>query len=214
MAPSPSCHSIGLGDSDLQLVATARGHAGSFLRVLTAPLGLTDNLVLQLDVEGVLSDDAMPLTLYNADRGIQGSRACSYLSVEQTPSSIEQTFDQKFAQFANGSAAVFRAYNSVGAPLPGLNVSLVSGGGFGFLIMNDAFGSPTFNWGSGDVTFLAERGGTAAYAMGQALTGGVYQYGLPPVIDIVSTNAQGYASFTFSGIIEGSNTYTRYVCSS
>jgi hypothetical protein len=202
-------HSIGLGDSDLQLVATARGHAGSFLRILTAPLGQTDNLVLQLQVEGVLSQEYIPLTVFNADRGVVGSRTCSYIDIEETPASIVQSFDQPYAQFANSSAMVFRAYNSLGVPLPDLNISLVSGGGFGFLIMQNSVGVGLFNWRTMDATFLAERGGTAAYAMGQGLTGGIFQYGLPPQLDVATTDASGGASFTFSGIMGGSNTYTR-----
>lgn len=209
-------HNVGLGDSAQQLLGTYRGTFGSFQRVLAAPAGTTTGLVWQLDVEGVRTPP-QAFKIVNQDPTAAGAAGvCSFIDITAVPDYIRQTSASLvYRNTPMPSSVVVTAYNSFGAPIQGLNVSLYPADVFGVFIGTAApdavqagVETPLFNIRQDHINYVRQFGGAGAFAMGEYIAG-LYSLALPSAVDVGVTGAQGRAQFRNSGIVMASNTYLR-----
>lgn len=200
--------------------------AGSFFRVVTAPHGPSRNSAMALVVEGVESQEAMPLEVLNSEPA-DALATCAHLTIESMPSNLTSN-----PLGLHGAPWRVRATNAAGEPVAGVNVSMHAVAGAGAILFPSL--EPRLFMAQGatledglrtramrmeqmdDPSWRATRllGGMAAYAMGNVATSwlaGEGARGLYGPVDSAVTNADGIAEFhRFSTVTFSTSTFVRF----
>lgn len=219
--------------------ALATSSFGSWLRVVSAPYGLSTGLQLSFSVEGVASSSAAPLDVQNLDPPgsfpVDPASQCAYLDIVAWPTKIIVT-GASLAAFSTPFDRPFTvvAYNAYGDPVSTPRVAMFlydSAGihvyrsklGAGYSIpcavsnlplpLSAAADTPSASFSAMSQAYqnyLAQSGGGLAFALGNNSAVAFGQL-LHAPIHTVDSDIQGVASFTDARIAAAHNTFARCV---